>query len=62
MDRKLDDFINGAPKRKDVPRARPKKKLKATNLDDFLPEEHINFFRNLRIGSKKIARKRVEEL
>ncbi|ASJ16700.1 hypothetical protein A3L04_06255 [Thermococcus chitonophagus] len=63
MDRKIDDFINpgvkvGKPKKD----GKKKKRLKATKLDSFLPEEHINFFKNLRIGSKKIARKKIEEL
>ena len=64
MDRKLDEFIgNAAPKKptKEKPVQR-KKRLKPTSLDSFLPEEHINYFRDLRIGSKKIRNAKIEEL
>jgi len=37
-------------------------RFKVIPLENFLPEEHIEYFRNLRIGSKKIRRARVEEL
>ncbi|WP_209475412.1 PCNA-inhibitor [Thermococcus stetteri] len=64
MDRKLDEFIGDA-----VPKTQPKekptqrkKRLKPTRLDSFLPEEHINYFRDLRIGSKKIRNAKIGEL
>ncbi|MFA4647445.1 PCNA-inhibitor [Pyrococcus kukulkanii] len=63
MDRKIDDFINpGVKVSRPKNNEKKKKRLKATKLDNFLPEEHINFFKSLRIGSKKIARKKIEEL
>ncbi|AMQ17860.1 PCNA-inhibitor [Thermococcus peptonophilus] len=64
MDRKLDEFIGDA-----TPKTRPKetplrrkKRLRPTSLDSFLPEEHINYFRDLRIGAKKIRNAKIEEL
>jgi hypothetical protein len=64
MDRKLDEFIgNAAPKKPTNEKpARRKKRLKPINLDSFLPKEHINYFRDLRIGSKKIRNAKIEEL
>ncbi|HII61209.1 PCNA-inhibitor [Pyrococcus horikoshii] len=66
MNRKLDEFINITSSThggKEVKKKNnSKKRLRETNLDSFLPEEHIEFFKNLRIGSKKIARKKIEEL
>ncbi|AFK22730.1 PCNA-inhibitor [Pyrococcus sp. ST04] len=68
MDRKLDDFFELGPKKRNNNKSnnsdskKSRKKLKSTNLDEFLPEEHINFFKNLRIGSKRIARKKIEEV
>lgn len=64
MDRKLDEFIGDATPKK-VSKEKPvrrKKRLKPTSLDSFLPEEHINYFRDLRIGSKKIRNAKIEEL
>ncbi|WP_048146904.1 PCNA-inhibitor [Pyrococcus abyssi] len=65
MDRKLDDFINinfSYTQEKRSAKKNVRKKLRETNLDSFLPEEHIEFFKNLRIGSKRIARKKIEGL
>ncbi|AEC52536.1 hypothetical protein PNA2_1621 [Pyrococcus sp. NA2] len=63
MNRKLDEFLgSGSQSSIQRPQRKNKKRLKETNLDNFLPEEHIQFFKNLRIGSKKIARKKIEEL
>ncbi|AAL81270.1 hypothetical protein PFDSM3638_05745 [Pyrococcus furiosus DSM 3638] len=65
MNRKLDEFLgsNDPPATKEEnQKVKKKQRLRATNLDEFLPEDHINFFKNLRIGSKKIARKKIEEL
>ncbi|NJE84283.1 hypothetical protein E3E23_00265 [Thermococcus sp. CX2] len=64
MDRKLDEFIaNAAPKvsESDTPRKK-KKRLKSTSLESFLPEEHVVYFKKLRIGSKKIRNAKIEEL
>ncbi|ANF23461.1 PCNA-inhibitor [Thermococcus piezophilus] len=64
MDRKLDEFIgNTSPKvsQDDAPRKK-KKRLKSTSLESFLPEEHVAYFRKLRIGSKKIRNAKIEEL
>jgi hypothetical protein len=64
MNRKLDEFIGDATPKK-IPKEKPvqrKKRLKPTSLDSFLPEEHINYFRDLRIGSKKIRNAKIEEL
>jgi len=37
------------------------RRLKPTKLDAFLPEEHVDYFKRLRIGSKKI-RSRYRDL
>ncbi len=64
MDRKLDEFLkrgkiemksNGNHKNR-------KKRLRALSLEAFLPEEHVEYFKALRIGSKKIKNVRIEEL
>jgi hypothetical protein len=39
-----------------------RKKLKPTRLDRFLPREHVEYFRNLHVESKKVGRKKVQEL
>ncbi|WP_297469728.1 PCNA-inhibitor [Thermococcus sp.] len=64
MDRKLDEFLGDIkPKAKSSEKPRRKKKrLKSTKLDSFLPEEHVNYFKQLRIGSKKIRNAKIEEL
>ncbi|AFL96101.1 hypothetical protein CL1_1906 [Thermococcus cleftensis] len=63
MDRKLDEFLAGAPRAtKTAGVKRKKKRLKSTSLDSFLPEEHVDYFKQLRIGSKKIRNARIEEL
>jgi acyl carrier protein phosphodiesterase len=64
MNRRLDEFIEGAPLRREKKEKLPKnkKRLKPTNLDSFLPEEHINYFKELRIGSKKIRNAKIEGL
>ncbi|AIF69766.1 hypothetical protein PAP_06855 [Palaeococcus pacificus DY20341] len=62
MDKTLDEFLNNAPVKNKEPMNRPKKKrLKEINLDSFLPDEHIRFFRSLRIGSKRIRNAKVIE-
>ncbi len=64
MDRTLDEFLKAAVERvepKEAPR-RKKKRLKSTSLESFLPEEHVNYFKQLRIGSKRIRNARIEEL
>jgi len=64
MNRRLDEFLAGAGSRTD-PEKKPKKRkkrLRSTSLEAFLPEEHVNYFKQLRIGSKKIRNARIEEL
>ena len=65
MDRRLDEFLTptlskGQEKVQDSKKKR--RRLKPTNLEAFLPKEHINYFKGLRIGSKKIRNARIEEL
>ena len=64
MNRRLDEFLGDAkPKVKKGEKPRKKKKrLKSTSLEAFLPEEYVNYFKGLRIGSKKIRNARIEEL
>ncbi|MEO2151250.1 MAG: PCNA-inhibitor [Thermococcus sp.] len=64
MNRKLDEFIGDVKPRikSDGKPRRKKKRLKSTNLDSFLPEEYVNYFKGLRIGSKKIRNAKIEEL
>ena len=63
MYRKIDEFIGHGSIVKKEPEAKKKKKrLKETRLDLFLPEEHVDYFKNLRIGSKKIRNAKIEEL
>ena len=64
MDKTLDEFINGSIKLKDETKdkASKKKRLKSTKLDMFLPDEHINYFKALRIGSKRIQRVKIIEV
>jgi len=64
MNRKLDEFLgNAEPKMKREEKLKTKKKrLKSTSLEAFLPEEHVNYFKQLRIGSKKIRNAKIEEL
>ena len=63
MYRKIDEFIpSGVEVKKEAEIKKKKKRLKETRLDLFLPEEHVDYFRNLRIGSKKIRNVRIEEL
>jgi len=67
MNRKLDEFLEAA-----VPRTseeagggqprKKKKRLKSTSLESFLPQEHVEYFKKLRIGSKKIRNAKIEEL
>ena len=64
MDRTLDEFLKAAAgrmKSEESPRKK-KKRLKSTSLESFLPEEHVNYFKQLRIGSKRIRNARIEEL
>jgi len=63
MDRKLDEFLStGISVKKPENVQKKRKRLKETRLDVFLPEEHINYFKWLRIGSKKIRNAKIEEL
>ncbi|WP_457742675.1 PCNA-inhibitor [Thermococcus sp.] len=64
MNRKLDEFLDSVkPKMRMGEKLKKKKKrLKSTNLDSFLPEEYVNYFKGLRIGSKRIRRTKIEEL
>ena len=65
MDRTLDEFLKAAAGRmkpEESPRRKKKKRLKSTSLESFLPEEHVNYFKQLRIGSKRIKNARIEEL
>ena len=64
MNRKLDEFLGDVKPRikSDEKPRRKKKRLKSMNLDSFLPEEHVSYFKQLRIGSKKIRNARIEEL
>ncbi|WP_099211230.1 PCNA-inhibitor [Thermococcus henrietii] len=64
MNRRLDEFL-GSARSKTKTEEKPKKKkkrLKSMSLEAFLPEEHVNYFKQLRIGSKKIRNARIEEL
>ncbi|ASJ09321.1 hypothetical protein A3L11_08800 [Thermococcus siculi] len=63
MDRTLDEFITNAARKvksEEEPRKR-KKRLKSTSLESFLPQEHVEYFKQLRIGSKRIRNARIEE-
>ncbi|WP_258084298.1 PCNA-inhibitor [Thermococcus thermotolerans] len=67
MDRKLDEFLRPASQRaaardEQAGARKKKKRLKSTSLDSFLPDEHLDYFKRLRIGSKKIRNARIEEL
>jgi hypothetical protein len=67
MNRKLDEFLEAVSPRTGVEentegQRKKKKRLKSTSLESFLPEEHVNYFKRLRIGSKKIRNARIEEL
>ncbi|MCO6040350.1 PCNA-inhibitor [Thermococcus alcaliphilus] len=64
MEKKLDEFINGSIKIRSENKAKTskKKRLKSTKLDRFLPDEHINYFKALRIGSKRIQRAKIVEI
>ena len=67
MDRKLDEFLGNAPQGvsgtpEDNPPRRKRKRLKSTSLESFLPEEHVEYFKKLRIGSKRIRNAKIEEL
>jgi len=58
MDRTLDEYLRNAGDKKEGKRENEKKRrLRDTRLDGFLPREHIEFFRELRIGSKRIRNK-----
>ncbi|WP_297474915.1 PCNA-inhibitor [Thermococcus sp.] len=64
MDGTLDEFLKNATgkgKPRENSRKR-RKRLKSTSLESFLPEEHVNYFKQLRIGSKKIRNTKIEEL
>ncbi|AHF79990.1 PCNA-inhibitor [Thermococcus paralvinellae] len=63
MDKKLDEFITSSVKisKEKSTKTIKKKRLRPTKLDSFLPEEHINYFKALRIGSKKIRNVKISE-
>ncbi len=64
MDKKLDEFM-ASPikvKQEEVRKNNKKKRLRMTKLDNFLPEEHINYFKALRIGSKRIRNAKISEI
>ena len=64
MDRKLDEFLKDnriSMKSKGNHKPR-RKRLRPLSLEDFLPGEHIEYFKSLRIGSKKIRNAKIEEL
>lgn len=62
MDKKLDEFIEKSTiKFNEQPQKVKRKRLKPTKLDNFIPEEHINYFKSLRIGSKKIRNAKIIE-
>ena len=63
MYRRIDEFLDSeaSVKKGEAPRKR-KKRLKETSLDSFLPEEHVEYFRQLRIGSKKMRNAKIEGL
>ena len=64
MDKTLDEFLRSTVRKvkpEEEPRKR-KKRLKSTSLESFLPEEHVNYFKQLRIGSKRIRNAKIEEL
>ncbi|QDA32461.1 hypothetical protein FH039_08430 [Thermococcus indicus] len=58
----LDEFLEAAPPKVPGERRRKKKRLKSTSLESFLPQEYVDYFKGLRIGSKKIRNARIEEL
>ncbi|MBO8173865.1 MAG: hypothetical protein H0Z18_01255 [Thermococcus sp.] len=64
MDKKLDDFITSPVKvsKGKNTKGTKKKRFRPTKLDSFLPEEHINYFKALRIGSKKIRNAKISEV
>ncbi|AJC72237.1 MAG: hypothetical protein J7K48_07000 [Thermococcus sp.] len=63
MYRRIDEFIGqGTITKKEQETRKKKKRLRETRLDLFLPEEHVDYFKNLRIGSKKIRNAKIEEL
>lgn len=58
MDRTLDEYLRNVGAKKEQRRENGKKRrMRDTQLDGFLPREHIDFFRELRIGSKRIRNK-----
>ncbi|NJE25368.1 hypothetical protein E3E22_01715 [Thermococcus sp. MV5] len=65
MNRTLDEFIKGdtkISKENSLNNKTRKKRLKSTKLDQFLPNEHIDYFKALRIGSKRIQRMKIIEV
>ncbi|NJE08729.1 hypothetical protein E3E31_09380 [Thermococcus sp. M39] len=64
MDKKLDEFITSSVKisKEKGTKTIKKKRLRPTKLDSFLPEDHINYFKALRIGSKKIRNAKISEV
>ncbi|USG98956.1 hypothetical protein K1720_05190 [Thermococcus argininiproducens] len=65
MNRTLDEFIKGdikISKENSLNNKPRKKRLKSTKLDQFLPNEHIDYFKALRIGSKRIQRMKIIEI
>ncbi|ASJ11229.1 hypothetical protein A3L12_07955 [Thermococcus sp. P6] len=62
MDGKLDDFLANATGSQEREPDKKKRRLKSTSLESFLPEEQINYFKKLRIGSKKMRNAKIDGL
>jgi len=64
MNKTLDEFINGSIKingKAPLNHKNSKKRLKSTRLDQFLPNEQVEYFKALRIGSKRVQRMKILE-
>jgi len=71
MNKTLDEFINGSIKingkvplnhKNSKKRLRYIVRLKSTRLDQFLPNEQVEYFKALRIGSKRVQRMKILEI
>jgi len=64
MDKKLDEYLKNTTNKvkPKEPSHKRKKRLKSTSLESFLPEEYVNYFRGLHIGSKRIRNAKIDEL
>jgi hypothetical protein len=59
MNRTLDEFLGTVSPKTPVEadnggQRRKKKRLKSTSLESFLPQEHVDYFKQLRIGCSLI--------